>query len=65
MSKEMWIAAHEQLVEERLEELYPDGDYSPADEMEVESWASEIAHERMVDNACAQADWMRDRMKGN
>ena len=56
MSKEMWIAAYEQLAEEYLEEN------PEATEAEVEKYACDNAHDRSCDNMAAIADAWRDRV---
>lgn len=57
MSKELFMAAHEQLIAEYMEE-HPD-----ADESEVYEMMADRAFDRMADNLAARIDAARDRMK--
>ena len=55
MSKELWIVAYEQLVEEYLGEGY-------SDEV-AEQMASDNAHDKMCDNIADVADYYKDLRK--
>lgn len=57
MSKELFIAAHEQLVEEYLAE-HPDADWSEAYEK-----TSDLVWDRMTDNIASIADRIKDERK--
>ena len=57
MSKELWIQAHDELVEEYLER-YPSASWSDAYDK-----CAEGAQERMMDNIADYADGERKRMK--
>jgi hypothetical protein len=57
MSKELFMAAHEQLIEEYLE-AHPLADWSEAYER-----TADHAHDKMIDNIAAAADYERDRRK--
>ena len=57
MSKELFMAAHEQLVEEYLE-AHPDADWSEAYEK-----TSDAAYKRMTENVADMIDAARDRAK--
>ena len=56
-SKEMFMDAHEQLIQEYMEE-HPDADWSEAYER-----TSEKAMDRMNDNIAAKVDAAMDRAK--
>jgi hypothetical protein len=53
MSKELWLAAHEQLVDEFL------NDNPDATDEAAEEWANENADDRMGDNIAHMADHAR------
>lgn len=55
MSKELFIAAHEQLIEEYLNE-HPDADWSEAYER-----TGDAAHNRMCENIASMIDAAKDR----
>lgn len=57
MSKELYMAAHEELMERYLEE-HPDADWSEAYERTADG-----AYDRMRDNLAAKADYLRMRAK--
>ena len=57
MSKELYMAAHEQLVEEYMEE------HSTCSLSEAYEATVDAAHERMCDNLAARADAERTRRK--
>lgn len=57
MSKEWFEAAHDELIEEYLEQ-HPEADWQRAYEA-----TAGAAYERMTDNMAAAADWQHDRMK--
>jgi hypothetical protein len=57
MSKELWIAAHEQLIEEYLND-HPDAEWSEAYER-----TADFADDRMRDNFAAMIDHAKDRAK--
>ena len=57
MSKELFIAAHEQLIEQDLE-AHPD-----ATEAEAYDRTADGAYDRMVGNLADMADALKDRMK--
>jgi len=57
MSKERFIAAHEQLIAEYME-LHPN-----ADESAVYDRMGDLAYDRMRDNLADQIDEARDRAK--
>jgi hypothetical protein len=57
MSKELFMAAHEQLVEEYLE-AHPDADWNEAYEATADK-----AYDRMRDNLADRADALKQRMK--
>ena len=59
MSKELYIAAHEQLIEEYLET------HPAATEAEAYEATADGAWDRMTDNIAHQADMIRARMKEN
>lgn len=59
MSKELFIAAHEQLVEE-LMDANPNLTWAQAYEMTADK-----AHERMISNLADMADRASDIAKGN
>ena len=55
--KELWIAAHDELIEEYLEE-HPD-----ATEAEASEATADVAHDRLCDNLAAIGDAARERAK--
>lgn len=57
MSKELFIAAHEQLIEEYLE-AHPN-----ATEAEAYDKTADGAHDKMCDNLARLADRLKDRAK--
>ena len=57
MSKELWIAAHEQLIEEYLDE-HPDAEWD-----EAYHKTADFASDRMADNFAHMIDSARDRAK--
>lgn len=57
MSKELFMDAHEQLVEEYLEK-HPDADWSEAYEK-----TADIAWGRMTENLAARGDYLRMKHK--
>lgn len=57
MSKELYMAAHEQLVEEYL------NDHPEAEWIEAYERTADAALDRMRDNFAAQIDAARDRAK--
>lgn len=57
MSSEWFEAAHDELIEEYLEQ-HPSADWQQAYEA-----TADAAHDRMIDNLAAAADWQHDRMK--
>lgn len=57
MTKEWFMAAHEQLIEEYLEE-HPD-----ATEDEAYEKTADFAYDRMTDNMAAAGDSLRDALK--
>ena len=59
MSKELWIQAHEELVEEYLEE-YPDASWTEAYDR-----TADYASERMGDNLADLGDQLRKQAKEN
>ena len=57
MSKEHYMAAHEEMIGEYMEK-YPDADYAEAYDK-----TADAAYDRMVNNLAAQADNLRKRMQ--
>jgi len=57
MSKKLWMDAHEELVEEYLEE-YPDADWA-----EAYNRTTEHASERMGDNLADLGDQLRKQLR--
>lgn len=57
MSKEMWIAAHEKLIEEYMEE------HPNATEEEASDKTADMAQDRVIDDMSAMADYLNDRAK--
>lgn len=57
MSKELWIAAYEQLIEEYMEEGLT--------EAQAEALAEEHASVRLRDNLADMGDYLNDIAKGN
>lgn len=57
MSKDLWIAEHEKLVEEYLND-HPDADWSEAYER-----TADMVDDRVRDRYAAMIDEARDRMK--
>lgn len=57
MSKELFMDAHEQLIEEYLEK-HPDADWSEAYEK-----TADMAYGRMRDNLADRADYLRMKEK--
>jgi len=53
MSKELWMAAHEQLVEEYLDDN-PNASWDEAYEATVDK-----AQDRLIDNIASRADYLR------
>ena len=59
MSKEWFMDAHEQLIEEYMDE------HPEATDAEAYEKTADAAYERMIDNMAAAADAERDRRKYN
>lgn len=57
MSKDLWIAAYDQLIEEYMEEGLT--------EAQAEALAEEYASGRLRDNLADMGDYLRDLAKGN
>lgn len=57
MSKELWIQAHDELVEEYLEE-YPNASWTEAYDK-----CAEFAQERMMDNLADLGDQLRKQLR--
>ena len=57
MSKELWIAAHEQLIEEYMD-AHPHASYQEASDA-----TADFAQDRVIDRIAAVADAMKDRKK--
>ena len=57
MSKELWIAAHEQLIEEYMD-AHPHASYQEASDA-----TADFAQDRVIDRIAAMADSLKERAK--
>ena len=57
MSKELWIAAHEALIEEYME-AHPHASY-----VEASDATADFAQDRVIDRIAAMADSLKERAK--
>ena len=57
MSKELWIAAHEQLIEEYMD-AHPHASWQEASDA-----TADFAQDRVIDRIAAMADSLKERAK--
>ena len=57
MSKELWIAAHEQLIEEYMD-AHPNASWQEASDA-----TADFAQDRVIDRIAAMADSLKERAK--